>query len=113
VYLDGSVSGKKNLTYEVTITVLEGLEVYSSPVEVSGDWSNGDSSTCMTVSGTCNVTLITKDIGLTFSVITLSGNNIDYGDLPSITPTKTDGGGTGDGGGNGKPCNPRKEPCPS
>ena len=114
--LDGSVSGKKNLNYQVNITLDGDM---ASGVAVYGVWSNNpDPVSCQVdvVPGQCSVNQITKDIPpLTFSIIGL-GNNVEYDESSSVTSIdigQTDGGGGSGGGGqncqpnnNSKKCQP-------
>ena len=110
--LDGSVSGKKNLNYQVNITLEGDL---ASGVSVYGVWSNNpDPVSCQVdvVPGQCSVNQITKDIPpLTFSIIGL-GNNVEYDESSSVTSIvidQTGGGGSGGGGQNCQPNNNSKK----
>jgi len=113
--LDGSVSGKKNLNYQVTIT-LGGDS--ATGVVIYGVWSNNsDPVSCQAdVPGQCSVNQTTKDVPpLTFSIIGL-GNNVEYDESFSVTSIDIDqtGGGSGGGTGGGGPnCldNPEHRKC--
>lgn len=121
--LEGSVSGKKNLNYQVTITLGGGS---ASGVMIYGMWSNNPLTTvsCQAdVPGQCTVKQNTKDVPpLTFSIMGL-GNNVDYDESSSVTSIeiiKDDGGGGGSGGGGkggsgGPDCtvNPDHKKCKS
>ena len=100
--LDGSVSGKKNLNYDVTITVLNGGKIVNG-VTVQYNWSNESSNpTCVTVSGVCQLTQTTKDISLTFTIIGLLGDvNWNAGSSDTFLVLTKDGGGSGGGGSGG------------
>jgi hypothetical protein len=99
--LEGSVSGKKNLNYQVVITLAGDP---ASGVFVYGFWSNSETPySCQTdVPGQCTVSQTTKDVPLTFTIDVL-GNNVEYNEDDSVTSVvvdKTDEG-SGSGGGNG------------
>jgi len=108
--MNGSVSGKKNLNYQVTITL--GGES-ASGVAVYGVWSNNpDPVSCQAdVPGQCTVTQTTKDVPpLTFSIIGL-GNNVEYDESSSVTSIIVDqnGGGSGGGDSGGSNCSPGQQ----
>jgi subtilisin family serine protease len=120
--LDGSVSGKKNLNYKVTITVQDKSNAPVNGITVQGDWSH-DSSTpsCVTgdgdfEDGKCEITQTTKTEPLTFSIMDLLGD-VDWEWTPSDTITlekdSSGSGGGGSGGGRGPDCttNPDHKKC--
>jgi subtilisin family serine protease len=104
--LMGSVSGKKWKDYDVTITVSYDSEASNgNNITVYGKWSDGPSTTCNTVSGTCTVTLNVKSDTMTFTVTNLSGTNMIYvagqNVETSIILPEVDGGSGGGGSGGG------------
>jgi len=125
--LDGSVSGKKNLIYQVTIFVA--YVDSNDPVlgaTVEGSWSNGfANTTCITNDlGQCELTQTTKDTPLTFTIVNVSGVDITFdqisssdpdgdSDLVSILLEKSGGGSGGGPGGGGPNCetNPEHKKC--
>jgi len=115
--LEGSVSGKKNLNYQVTIT-LGGDS--ASGVMIYGMWSNNPLTTvsCQAdVPGQCTVKQTTKDVPpLTFSIMDL-GTNVYYDESSSVTlivVDRDDEGGSGGGNEGSWDCTTKPHPkkCP-
>ena len=112
--LSATISGKKNWTGTVTITIHQafgGGHTAISGVTVTGTWLgySGDSSCETNSAGQCKVSKTTKSDNLIFTVdnITMSAgydlvlphdDDDDDGDPNSITINKSDGGNTGGGG---------------
>ena len=105
--LNGNVSGKKNKTYQVTITV---NTIYEN-IRIEGTWSDVSdniisSSYCdVSNSNQCTTGLTTKPDTMTFTVTNISGQNITYDPTQDsrseITLSDDGGSGGGDSGGGG------------
>jgi len=77
--LSATASGKKRWTAFVTITVHDGNHQPKSGISVQGTWSDGANRNCQTdAAGQCTLSRASKSSSQTFTVDSLSGNDVAY-----------------------------------